>query len=1505
MKTSNFYKTVFTIKQPVLNLALGSFLFCLSVQAQVITYSFTNCGATGAQGPSQGLVNTAYAATNLNGSVSVVTQGIQQWTVPASGVYRIETYGAQGGPSWGLGAYMSGDFTLTAGQVLRIVVGQAGASQNGSHGSGGGGSYVAIGSTPLIVAGGGGGRGASSTVVQSFSHGSTLTAGQSPSGGAPGGTGGGGGSAASGTSGGTFLTPGSNASGSVWSSGGGGFYTNGGLYSGGTLNGGRAFVNNALGGDASGGSGNSPGGFGGGGGCGDRGAGGGGYSGGGGGTNNTDGGGGGGSFNSGSNQINTPGLRTGHGLVVISTSSIVTGGGGPLPGTGGGTISFAYTGSSQSFTVPSCVNTITFDVRGAKGGSGYPSVSQGGNGGRITGVLTVTPGQVLEINVGGQGSNALSSGTGGAGGFNGGAVGASYSGSYGGGGGGGASDIRFSPFGVTDRKIVAGGGGGGAYNASTTNYDRGGSGGGTVGGAGYSNNSIGGTAPGGGGTQSAGGGAGFWSGYCSGTAGSLFSGGAAGVCSNSGGGGGGGYYGGGGGVWAGGGGGSNYADVSVSNSITHSQGVQTAAGAITFTLGFSGTPINSITATPSVICPGGSATLSTSGMMTYTWTGSSGFISGASSVVVTPTSTSIYTVSATDSFGCVGGYSVTVPVSNLPTITVNSGTVCAGNVFTFAPGGAVSYSYSTGANTVSPLSTNIYTVIGANAFGCVAAAAAVSSVTVVARPVVTVNSGTVCSGGSFTMTPSGGVTYTYSSGGNVVNPTTATNYSVVGTGTNGCTSLPAVSSVTVAPLPTISVASGSVCAGRVYSIVPTGASTYTLNTGANGTSFTVSPLFNTNYLVTGSSSQGCVSSGGALASLTVVTSPTVSVSSGTICSGNTYSIVASGASSYTYSGGGPLVSPGISTSYSVVGTNSLGCVSVNTAVSTVTVYITPTITAPNGQICQGQTYSFMPSGANSYVYSSTTPTVSPIVTTTYSLSGVSAQGCPGSNTAVVTVSVFSAPTIAVNSGSVCSGRSFTLTPSGAFTYSYSGGTQIVSPTSNTIYFVTGVSAQGCASSNTAISTVSVFASPTISINSGSICSGNTFTLQPVGAGTFTYLNGGPIVQPASTTVYSVVSSNSLGCNSNLAVATITVMTTPTVSVNSGTICSGQSFIFQPTGASQYSFVPGITGPSVSPLATTVYSIIGFSSGCVSSSPATATVYVNSSPTISVANGSICSGQSFVITPAGAATYSFSSGSATVSPASNSSYIVTGTSASGCAAVNSATCFVVVNPLPTVSVNNGSICSGQSFTLLPTGAATYSYSSGSQVITPSANTTVSVVGISTAGCVSANGAVSSITVAPSPTIGVTSSRSSLCVGESATLTASGALSYTWNASVVLAFYPISPTVITSYSVAGTNSLGCTTNTIYTQLVDPCTSLANISDVEIVLAPNPNNGVFELQVPQAFSGRAEVYDALGNMVVLGSIEEGRTTLDISHLSNGLYFVRVYNKATLAGTRRVIKQ
>ncbi len=287
-------------------------------------------------------------------------------------------------------------------------------------------------------------------------------------------------------------------------------------------------------------------------------------------------------------------------------------------------ISFAYTGAVQTYTVPCGVTSIQVDMKGARGGFGYGSYSRGGYGGRVVCSLSVTPGQVLYLNVGGYGNNG-SSGSYATGGFNGGA-GCSYT--YGG-GGGGATDIRIGSNTLSNRVVVAGGGGGGGYYTSSSNYSRGGGGGSTTGQAGSYSASVGysTTYCGWGGTQTSGGSGATYS-SPDGGVGTQGNGGNGGYY---GGGGGGGYYGGGGGSRGGGGGGSNYANTSYTSSVSHSQDYNNGNGEITLTGTGYGIVLGTGTLFFDTLSPGATSLVQTTTM-------SAALVTAGDSVMITPPS---------------------------------------------------------------------------------------------------------------------------------------------------------------------------------------------------------------------------------------------------------------------------------------------------------------------------------------------------------------------------------------------------------------------------------------------------------------------------------------------------------------------------------------------------------------------------------------------------------------------------------------------------------------------------------------------------------------------------------------------------------------------------------------------------------------------------------------------------------------------------------------------------
>ncbi len=263
-------------------------------------------------------------------------------------------------------------------------------------------------------------------------------------------------------------------------------------------------------------------------------------------------------------------------------------------------------------------------------------------------------------------------------------------------------------------------------------------------------------------------------------------------------------------------------------------------------------------------------------------------------------------------------------------------------------------------------------------------------------------------------------------------------------------------------------------------------------------------------------------------------------------------------------------------------------------------------------------------------------------------------------------------TFAVNSGTICSGNSFTIFPSGALTYTFQGGSAVVSPITTTNYTVAGTNA--CGATTTATSNVTVNITPTLTVNSGTICSGNTFTIVPGGASSYTYSWGSNTVNPLSTSNYTVSGTNTVGCISSIT-NTVTVNTTPTLSINSGAICSGNNFTITPSGASTYTF--SSAGAIVTPTINSTYSVSGTSSlGCVSSNTAVSSVTVNALPIISVNSVSICSSESYTISPSGAVTYTISGGLAVVSPTISTSYTVAGTDVNNC--TNTQTLSVAVN-----------------------------------------------------------------------------------------------------------------------------------------------------------------------------------------------------------------------------------
>jgi gliding motility-associated-like protein len=550
--------------------------------------------------------------------------------------------------------------------------------------------------------------------------------------------------------------------------------------------------------------------------------------------------------------------------------------------------------------VPAGVTSLTVITEGGQGGG-----TGGGLGATVTGTINVTPGQTLQVVVGGQG-NCPGAGYGG-----GGAGQNSSIAGYQGCGGGGASYVSAPPGGMGNSLIVAAGGGG---EGGGDDFGLGGVGGCVTGVTGTSPFGVG----GGGGTQSGGGAAGppWTAGGGSGQPGSFGQGGNGGVDLQfgyaPGGGGGGGYYGGGGGgsdnigmttAIGGGGGGGGSSLTPPGGGCT--QGNSAGSGSITIYVPTPNTMTSPNTAT---ICSGGTVNIpltSTVPGSTFTWiatdnpnvTGESTTLQTTSTLNNTLTNTAggtqtvTYTVTPSTP-GCPGtAQTVTVTVNPAPVITAEPDlTFCAGaavpvNAFTSTPAGAT-FTW-TNSNTAIGLAASgsgsvpAFTATNATAapitstitvtptLGCTGPVE-IYTITVNPAPVMTSpNAVTICSGTAVNipLTSNIGATYTWiaTNNGNVTGESLAlqTTSSIINTLTNtttanqnviytvtptsnpgGCPGTPQTVTVTVSPKPTmVSANAATICSGGTVNIP--------LVTNIAGSTFTWIAADNTN--VTGES----------------------------------------------------------------------------------------------------------------------------------------------------------------------------------------------------------------------------------------------------------------------------------------------------------------------------------------------------------------------------------------------------------------------------------------------------------------------------------------------------------------------------------------------------------------------------------------------------------------------------------------------------------------------------
>lgn len=556
------------------------------------------------------------------------------------------------------------------------------------------------------------------------------------------------------------------------------------------------------------------------------------------------------------------------------------------------------------------------------------------------------------------------------------------------------------------------------------------------------------------------------------------------------------------------------------------------------------------------------------------------------------------------------------------------------------------------------------------------------------------------------------------------------------------------------------------------------------------------------------------------------------------------------------------------------------------------------------------------------------------------------------NHAIRSICISATPTFTTNisNDNFCLGSATTFSANGSnswFNFGWTNG--IVNGTAYTpsvagVYTATVVGlsyTNGCTNQNTVTYTVN--STPTVSVSNGTICSGNSFTISPTGATSYTYSSGGAIVSPTATSVYSVTGSN--GVCAQTKTLNVTVNQLPVLSgAASSTLCSGNWYQFAATGATSYTFASTTstlnattsntffaTTNSITPTSSITYTVTGnISGGCVSN-PIITNITVNTTPTITANNGTICAGSSFTINPSGATSYTYSGGSAVVAPTTNTTYVITGANGN-CSSTKNVT--VTVNPLPATYINSGSPnftqCAGTNVEVQTMAAnpAFYSTINGVQTtINSSYNYTVdatytqtytTVVTNTITGC-SKTLATFTVTV-PSATLDVNSSNANLCSGQSAVLTVSASAGSTSVNQIT--WYPgpfglgsssvsVNPTSTTVYTVTAQDQsgYGCNFSAIITQSVSTCTGIEEATTNNLIsIYPNPANDFiivdFSTTLESMDNKIVYVINALGEIVVTEKIISNHTTLKTENLASGIYFVKLEGKNSSA-IKKFIKQ
>ncbi|MES2566545.1 MAG: LamG-like jellyroll fold domain-containing protein [Bacteroidota bacterium] len=648
----------------------------------------------------------------------------------------------------------------------------------------------------------------------------------------------------------------------------------------------------------------------------------------------------------------------------------------------------------------------------------------------------------------------------------------------------------------------------------------------------------------------------------------------------------------------------------------------------------------------------------------------------------------------------------------------------------------------------------------------------------------------------------------------------------------------------------------------------------------------------TNFALTGATSNWVAPGAVVTGSTVVVFSSTVSATAVTTsvnCNGTasgSATITATGGTPYTYSwspsGGTASVASGLAAgNYSVLVMNVCG------ASTTVTLNIAAppalsTSIAFTNVLCNGGTGSATISvtgGTSPYSYLASNGTTvaaqSGLMPGSYNFTVTDANGCESVKPATITQpSALSTSTAVTNV--LCNGGTGSATISvtgGTSPYSYlaSNGATVAAQSGLMAgsYQYTVTDANEC--TNVKVATISEPTALTANSTASAIlCNGgmSSVTVTATG-GTPSYSGIGTFTAMAGVQTYTVIDDNGCSATTSISISEPVVLTASLTA--SSILCNGGISTVTLTAFDGTPSYSGIGTFTVMAGAQT-YTVID-DNGC----SATTSISISEPAAItSVQSFTLCEGESVMV--------------------STSTYSATGTFTNVIASLingcdSTITTDILINSLPTVTVNSEAICIGQSFTMTPGGASTYTYSNGSSVTMPTADDTYTVTGTDVNGC--ENTAVSSLTVNALPTLSVSSTSTLICTGETATLSVTGASTYTWSTNETTSDIAVNPTAQSTYTVNATDGNGCVNSISIMQDVSLCTGIVsnNLMNSGLNIYPNPNNGMFTVKSDRDLN--LHLTNALGQVIETIILNDSNNhQMNVNVLSNGVYFITGQN-------------